>query len=137
MKTPERIATDTEEMVEQITKRLFEQVSHGVVKGRGNTDLAQITWWGLFDQIEAAVRAGIEADRAQRAAEATARLASIAAGLIDNGPLTILSDWRDGSPEAEYLRSQMELLADFAGIDKEAALVLIEAQLIMLYIKGE
>lgn len=137
MKTPERIATDTEKVVEQITKRLFEQVSHGVVKGRGNTDLAQITWWGLFDQIEAAVRAGIEADREQRAAEATARLASIAAGLIDNGPLTILPDWRDGSPNAEYLRSQMELLADFAGIDKEAALVLIEAQLIMLYIKGE
>lgn len=66
IKTPEQIATDTEEMVEQITKRLFEQVSHGVVKGRGNTDLARITWWGLFDQIEAAVHAGIEADRVQR-----------------------------------------------------------------------
>ena len=51
----------TEETVEQITQRHFDLVAHGIVKGRGNTDRAQITWWGLFDQVESAVRAGIQA----------------------------------------------------------------------------
>ena len=62
------------------------------------------------------------------------RLAAIAADLNDNGPTAELPDWQDRTPRAEYLRGQMEMLATFAGIEKEAALVLIEAELIAIYI---
>lgn len=68
---------------------------------------------------------------------ATVQLSRIAADLNDDGPTTELPVWMDGSPRAEYLRGQMELIADFAGISKEAVLTLIKAQLITLYIQGE
>ena len=63
----------------------------------------------------------------------TKQLLRVAADLNDEGRDVPLVDWAAGTPRAEYLRGQIELIANVTGIDKEHVNSLVKATLLSMH----